>query len=40
MSDATQLLKSPLMYGSQNGHVQVVTELLQHGARVDMQNKV
>ena len=31
---------SPLMYASHGGHVQVVAELLQHGARVDMQNKV
>ena len=31
---------SPLMLASQNGHVQVVAELLQHGARVDMQEKV
>ena len=31
---------SPLMFASLNGHVQVVAELLQHGARVDMQDKV
>ena len=31
---------SPLMFASQNGHVPVVAELLQHGARVDMQDKV
>ena len=31
---------SPLMEASQNGHVQVVAELLQHGARVDLQDKV
>ena len=29
-----------LMYASLKGHVQVVAELLQHGARVDMQYKV
>ena len=28
------------MYASLNGHVQVVAELVQHGARVDMQDKV
>ena len=28
------------MYASQNGHVQVVAELLQHGARVDLQDEV
>ena len=32
--------KSPLMFASQNGHVQVVAELLQHGARSDMQDEV
>ena len=31
---------SPLIVASQNGHVQVVAELLQRGARVDLQNKV
>ena len=31
---------SPLMYASQNGHAQVVAELLKHEARVDMQEKV
>ena len=31
---------SPLMYASWNGHVQVVAELLQNGAGVDMQDKV
>ena len=31
---------SPLMYASQNGHAQVVAELLKHKARVDMQEKV
>ena len=31
---------SSLMLASQNGHVQVVAELLQHGARVDLQQKV
>ena len=30
----------PLMYASQNGHVEVVDKLLQHGARVDLQSKV
>ena len=28
------------MYASQDGHVQVVDELLQHGARVDLQDEV
>ena len=28
------------MVASQNGHVEVVNMLLQHGARVDQQNKV
>ena len=28
------------MIASQNGHVEVVDMLLQHGAMVDMQNKV
>ena len=28
------------MYASQNGHVEVVDKLLQHGATVDLQNKV
>ena len=28
------------MYASQDGHVEVVNMLLQHGARVDLQNKV
>ena len=32
--------RSPLMYASRYGHVQVVAELLQHGAKVDMQDKV
>ena len=31
---------SPLMLASRDGYVQVVVELLQHGARVDMQKKV
>ena len=31
---------SPLMMASENGHVQVVAELLQHGASVDMQDEV
>ena len=31
---------SALMDASLNGHVQVVAELLQHGARVDLQDKV
>ena len=31
---------TPLIIASQNGHAQVVATLLQHGARVDMQNKV
>ena len=29
-----------LMLASQNGHVEVVEKLLQHGARVDLQNEV
>ena len=28
------------MTASQNGHVEVVNMLLQHGARVDLQHKV
>ena len=28
------------MFASQKGHVEVVDMLLQHGAMVDMQNKV
>ena len=28
------------MVASKNGHVEVVNMLLQHGARVDLQNKV
>ena len=28
------------MTASQDGHVEVVNMLLQHGARVDLQNKV
>ena len=28
------------MNASQNGHVEVINMLLQHGARVDLQNKV
>ena len=28
------------MYASKNGHVEVVNMLLQHGARVDLQDKV
>ena len=28
------------MFASQNGHVEVVNMLLQHGAKVDLQNKV
>ena len=31
---------SPLIAASLKGHVQVVAELLQHGARVDIQDKV
>ena len=31
---------TPLMIASQNGHVDVVNVLLQHGASVDLQNKV
>ena len=31
---------TPLIFASQNGHVQVVAKLLQHGARVDLQAKV
>ena len=28
------------MYASQNGHVEVVDKLLQHGATVDLESKV
>ena len=28
------------MYASENGHVEVVNMLLQHGARVDLQDEV
>ena len=28
------------MYASQDGHVEVVNMLLQHGARVDLQDEV
>ena len=28
------------MFASQNGHVEVINMLLQHGARVDLQKKV
>ena len=28
------------MFASQNGHVEVVDRLLQHGATVDLHNKV
>ena len=31
---------SSLMYASVNGHVEVVDKLLQHGATVDLHNKV
>ena len=31
---------SSLMFASQNGHVEVVDKLLQHGATVDLQNVV
>ena len=31
---------TPLMIASQNGHVNVVNVLLQHGASVHLQNKV
>ena len=31
---------TPLMIASQNKHVDVVNVLLQHGASVDLQNKV
>ena len=31
---------APLMAASCNGHVEVVDKLLQHGARVDLQDKV
>ena len=29
--------RSSLMYASENGHVEVVDKLLQHGATVDLQ---
>ena len=32
--------RGPLMFASLKGHVQVVAELLQHGARVDLQDQV
>ena len=32
--------ESSLMYASQNGHVEVVDKLLQHGATVDLHDKV
>ena len=31
---------SSLMVASRNGHVEVVVKLLQHGATVDLQDKV
>ena len=31
---------SSLMFASRYGHVEVVDKLLQHGARVDLQNEV
>ena len=31
---------TPLMVASQNGHVDVINVLLQHGASVHLQNKV
>ena len=35
-----QEMWSSLMVASQNGHVEVVEMLLQHGATVDLQNNV
>ena len=32
--------RSSLMYASENGHVEVVDKLLQHGATVDLQKEV
>ena len=32
--------ESSLMYASRNGHVEVVDKLLQHGATVDLHDKV
>ena len=32
--------RSSLIYASQNGHVEVVDKLLQHGATVDLVSKV
>ena len=39
-TNVSQNGRTPLMFASLNGHVQVVAELLQHGARIDMQDKV
>ena len=32
--------RSSLMYASENGHVEAVDKLLQHGATVDLQKEV
>ena len=31
---------NPLMFASEDGHVEVVVELIRHGAGVDMQDEV
>ena len=36
----SQIGMSSLIWASQNGHVEVVNKLLQHGAKVDLRNQV